>query len=67
MKHVLDNNDFNALADLAHWLKGSGGSVGFPIFTEVALALEKAAQAKNSSDCESLISVIDEISRRIDI
>ena len=67
MKHVLDNNDFNALADLAHWLKGSGGSVGFAIFTEIALALEKAAQAKNVSDCESLISTIDEIYRRINL
>ncbi|BBB25814.1 response regulator [Amphritea japonica] len=67
MKQELDGNDFSALADLAHWLKGAGGSVGFPVFTEIAKALEKAAQAENGPECETLIATVDEIHKRINL
>ncbi len=37
--------DFKELASLAHWLKGSGGMVGFDEFTEPARALEQLAKS----------------------
>jgi CheY-like chemotaxis protein len=43
MDKALENKDAAALADLAHWLKGSGGSVGLMIFTELAIPFEEAA------------------------
>jgi PAS domain S-box-containing protein len=36
---------YDALADLAHWLKGAGGTVGFTQFTAPAKQLEQAAKA----------------------
>ena len=38
--------DFGELASLAHWLKGSGGTVGFDAFTEPAKHLEGLAKAE---------------------
>ncbi len=38
-----ENRDLDELADLAHWLKGAGGTVGFDDFTEPASNLEQWA------------------------
>ncbi len=46
MDQAVENGDFQELAALAHWLKGSGGTVGFDVFTKPAADMEKAA--KNS-------------------
>ena len=42
-KH-LDNGELAELADIAHWAKGTGGTVGFEILTEYAGKLEKLAR-----------------------
>ena len=34
------HGDLKAVAELAHWLKGAGGTVGFDVFTEPAAQLE---------------------------
>lgn len=39
------------LADLAHWLKGSAGSVGFQGLTEIAKPLELSAKASDMGAC----------------
>ncbi len=39
-----EQRDFKRLAELAHWLKGSGGTVGFDAFTEPAKTLESLAK-----------------------
>jgi len=38
--------DLDAVAAFAHWLKGAGGTVGFPEFTEPAKQLEELAKAR---------------------
>jgi PAS domain S-box-containing protein len=38
--------DYDELGQLAHWLKGAGGTVGFDCFTEPARQLEKFAKEK---------------------
>ena len=40
---ALNCRDFEKLAQLAHWLKGTGGTIGFDEFTEKAGHLEKLA------------------------
>ena len=40
------DKDLAGLQDLAHQLKGSAASFGFPEITELAKALEKALKAK---------------------
>lgn len=45
MQQSVKDRDGSALADHAHWLKGSGGSVGLMVFTELAIPFEEAANA----------------------
>ncbi len=47
MDEAVDDQDFEELAALAHWLKGSGGTVGFDIFTKPAAQMEKAAKSND--------------------
>ncbi len=47
MDEAVDNQDFEELAVLAHWLKGSGGTVGFDIFTKPAAKMERAAKSND--------------------
>ena len=50
--------DCEAVANLAHWLKGSGGTAGFDVFTTPAKALEDSAKHR---DFEQMKTVIDEL------
>ena len=44
MERAAREEDFRQLAELAHWLKGAGGTVGFAAFTEPASMLEQTAK-----------------------
>lgn len=48
---ALEARDYESLASHAHWLKGSGGTVGFAEFYEPAAELEKAGHAKQHDAC----------------
>ena len=45
MEVALEKEDMTELADLAHWLKGAGGTVGYDDFTQPAEDLEACAKA----------------------
>ncbi|MCB9848585.1 MAG: response regulator [Phycisphaeraceae bacterium] len=47
---ALERGDFEAVARIAHAIKGSGGSVGLPEFTERGLALEHAAHGRDQAE-----------------
>jgi CheY-like chemotaxis protein/HPt (histidine-containing phosphotransfer) domain-containing protein len=57
--------DFEALAQLAHWLKGAGGTVGFDVFYEPASELESAAKAMDLSVIERQLQQIHGLARRL--
>lgn len=59
------NRDYDELENLAHWLKGAGGTVGFDIFTEPAAKLEQFAKSKNEDQIEQYIHEIDAIGANI--
>ncbi len=65
MELALERGDFVELARLAHWLKGSAGSVGFDSFTQPAAALESCAKQEQSGPAGSCLDAIIEMSRRI--
>jgi len=65
MQACLDQADFSSLADHAHWLKGSGGTVGFIEFIEPAKALEVAAKQENAEHSNQKLAVIKDIQSRI--
>ena len=57
--------DFTELAALAHWLKGSGGTVGYDAFTEPAKTLEVLAKANSEDGVAEALAVLRDISRRL--
>lgn len=64
MEGALESERFSDLADLAHWLKGSAGSVGYGIFTEIAQALEEAAKAADTAGVKDNLAVIKQYYHR---
>lgn len=58
MEIAINHEDYNEVANLAHWLKGSGGTVGFDIFTKPASAMEKYAKHKNRGKLTELLEEI---------
>ncbi len=62
---ALDNGDFNELAAIAHWLKGSGGTVGFAEFVEPAAELEIAAKAQDADRCRSCLEELKSLWSRL--
>ncbi len=62
-ERVLESGDMQALALIAHWLKGSGGTVGFDEFTAPATKLEtfaKAAQVERAGQMIQQLKVMAE-------
>jgi HPt (histidine-containing phosphotransfer) domain-containing protein len=59
--------DLSGLAGLAHWLKGAGGTAGFPAFTVPARGLEQAARANELDQIESLLAEIAAIRDCIEV
>jgi HPt (histidine-containing phosphotransfer) domain-containing protein len=65
MTQAWNDRDFDELANLAHWLKGAGGTVGFDAFTEPAANLEQLAKAKSEAQIEDAIIVLRQLADRI--
>jgi PAS domain S-box-containing protein len=63
MKQAMAENDLSQLAFLAHWLKGSGGTAGFDVFTGPARELERMAR---SGDVARLTDAVAEIQNLIE-
>jgi CheY-like chemotaxis protein len=58
MEAALQAQDLHQLAELAHWLKGAGGSVGFDAYFEPAKDLELACKAGHAPDAQrQLLSI----------
>ena len=65
MDSALEQNNFDDLASLAHWLKGAGGTVGFDAFTEPAALLEQSAISENDTQCRQVIGTLKRLSKNI--
>jgi HPt (histidine-containing phosphotransfer) domain-containing protein len=65
MQEAFEQKSLDDLANLAHWLKGSGGTAGFPAFTEPAANLEKMAKANRLSDVEAALADVCDLARRV--
>ncbi|MGH8614579.1 MAG: response regulator, partial [Gammaproteobacteria bacterium] len=57
--------DFEELAALAHWLKGTGGTVGFDAFTEPAQELELLAKARSEVQTAAVIAKLRALASRV--
>jgi len=65
MRTCVETQDHEHLSQLAHWLKGSAGSVGFDDFTEPAKHLEDAAKDAQWTDIEPLFETVSNLASRI--
>jgi len=66
MQSAIDREDLPTLAELAHWLKGSGGTAGFHAFTELARELEQLARSADAGDrINAIMGEIVDIAQRI--
>lgn len=65
MEQAWQARDHKALADLAHWLKGAAGSVGFDVYTEPAQELEQLAKAGSEYGIDKVIAELRDLTSRI--
>ncbi|MEO7862182.1 MAG: Hpt domain-containing protein, partial [Nitrospirales bacterium] len=67
--HAMDaaysNRDMEALAKLAHWLKGAGGTVGFDVLNKPAVGLEAAAKGADLTAIERHLHHLHLLATRI--
>ncbi len=64
MRNAVADGDHGLVAELAHWLKGSGGTAGFDVFTEPAKALENAAKQEQSNQVNKCLVEIERLAQR---
>ncbi len=57
--------DLKAVAELAHWLKGAGGTVGFDVFTDPAAQLESHAKNGEAAQLKPAIAILKQLAGRI--
>jgi CheY-like chemotaxis protein len=67
MEAAWDDGDFASLEQLAHWLKGAGGTVGFRCFTAPATELEQSARSSDQTAASSSLHVLRELQQRITV
>ncbi len=65
MESRLEEDDLEALAGLAHWLKGAAGTVGFSAFTGPAATLEGLAREGKRNEAEPLLDELRSLASRI--
>jgi len=65
MDVALVKEDFETVAEIAHWLKGSGGNVGFNGFTNRSLKLELAAKASDKDQTAKELSEVRRYASRV--
>ncbi len=67
IRQGLNRGDFEEVARLAHWLKGSGGSLGFAEFNQPSIELENAARAEDRMAARKYLEQIRALCNAIDI
>lgn len=60
-----ERQDMAEIADLAHWLKGAGGTVGFDEFTKPAAQLEIFAKEGNTTEVVQAVAALHSLVGRI--
>jgi HPt (histidine-containing phosphotransfer) domain-containing protein len=65
MRAALEVDDFASLAELAHWLKGAGGTAGFDDFTAPAGRLQRSAEEADGTTCRRQLDFIEQLVKRI--
>ncbi len=59
--------DYQEVREIAHRLKGTGGTVGFAAFTEPSRKLQFAAEERDDRTIDAMLVELEEISSRIEL
>jgi PAS domain S-box-containing protein len=59
--------DYQEVREIAHRLKGTGGTVGFAAFTEPSRKLQLAAEERDDETIEAMLVELEDISSRIEL
>ncbi len=65
IRQAWEDRNYESLASLGHWLKGTGGTAGFDVFTGPARSMEAAAQARSEAELEVLIAELLDLADRV--
>jgi CheY-like chemotaxis protein/HPt (histidine-containing phosphotransfer) domain-containing protein len=65
MKRAYVAEEWNELVELAHWLKGSGGTAGYEQFTIPSGRLERLASQHSHGKIEAVLNEIDELANAV--
>jgi len=65
IERAYEVRDFDALARLAHWLKGSAGTHGYDAFTTPARTLEQFAKAGDERQTAAAVALVKEMVERV--
>jgi len=65
IRQAWEDRNYDSLASLGHWLKGTGGTAGFDVFTAPARSMEAAAHARSEADLELLIAELLDLADRV--
>ncbi|MBX7164702.1 MAG: response regulator [Pirellulales bacterium] len=66
MRDVLGTGDLHRLGELAHWLKGCGGTAGFAQLSDVASELLSASRDSNASQADRVLNELEVLATRIE-
>jgi HPt (histidine-containing phosphotransfer) domain-containing protein len=59
--------DLRLVAEIAHWIKGAGGTAGFDAFTQPAGCLERLARQGAGAQIDGPIGELEALVRRIQL
>jgi signal transduction histidine kinase/CheY-like chemotaxis protein/HPt (histidine-containing phosphotransfer) domain-containing protein len=65
MERAWDSGRLDELAELAHWLKGSGGTAGFDVFNQPAAHLENIARQREDGDVRATLDELKSLQQRL--
>ncbi|MFK7885271.1 MAG: ATP-binding protein [Gammaproteobacteria bacterium] len=65
LRDAFDVGDHKRLAEVAHYLKGVAGSMGYPDFTAPCRDLEHAVTSRHDANIRASLSVIDALAARV--
>jgi len=67
MRQALATQDFDTVRNVAHGMKGAGGSYGFDRISEMASFIEQAAKAGDASTIECNLPVLGSYLDRVKV
>jgi hypothetical protein len=67
LKQAVKEHDVRRIREIAHWVKGAGGTAGFDELTEPASALEKAAKEDRADCFQPIVATLLSLGARLQV